>query len=338
LDNFFIRPSTGNDIPFIDGLYPFSRLKVLHWILTDPENSNRYRSFVAHAGNGEVIGHIGYVKGSYVFGHDECIGIHPIEWVVSAKHRRESIGRQLMDAVFDLGDFSLIIGGSTLGQMAFPRFGFEMKLECLEYEKIIEAVPYMRSIKGTLKNRTFAVYMLIKSFTNRIRSKSHDRDVWLRPYQGDLIDRRHIDTDIIKNEPNEKIIEHFCHCPSVEGHAFTAMKGEIPAGIVMCYLKQGVDRIVRGRIVHTSFLGNDPDLWTGVIEQTERFLISKGCAVISTFASHPSFRMALTRCGYVFNRYRRPVFFRDPRRLFVSLPNESWHLTYLEGDLGYRDL
>jgi hypothetical protein len=338
LDNVFIRPSTGNDIRFIDSLYPFSRLKVLQWILTDPENSNRYRSFVAHSGSGEVIGHIGYAKGSYVSGHNEFIGIHPIEWAVSAKYRRENIGRQLMNAVFGLGDFSLIIGGSTLGQMAFPRFGFEMKLECIEYEKIIKAVPYVGSIKGTLRNRIFASYLLMKSFTNRIRSKSPDRDVWLRPYQGERIDRRHIDTDIIKNEPNEKIIEHFCHCPSVEGHAFTAMKEEIPVGIVVCCLKQGVDRIVRGRIVHISFLGNDPDLWFGVIEQTERFLICKGCAVISSFASHPTFRMALTRCGYVFNRYRRPVFFRDPHRLFVSLPDESWHLTYLEGDIGYRDL
>jgi hypothetical protein len=338
LDDVFIRSTTGSDLQFIDGIYPLNRLKVLNWILTDPEDSNRYRSFVAHSRSGEVIGHIGYVKGSYVYGDNEFIGIHPIEWAVSAKHRRESIGKQLMDAVFGLGDFSLIIGGSTMGQLAFPRFGFEMKLECLDYEKIIKAGRYMRSIKGTLKNRIFAWYLLMKSFTNRIRSKSLDRDVWLKPYQGERIYRRHIDTDTIYSNPSEPAVDHFCHCPSAEGYAFTAVKGEIPIGVVMCYLKQDVDQIVRGRIVHISFLGNDPDLWSGMIEQTERFLIRKGCAVISTLASHPLFRNALTGCGYVFNRYRRPVFIRDPRRLFVSLPTESWHLTYLEGDLGYRGL
>jgi hypothetical protein len=340
LDNFSIRSTTGNDIQFIDGLYPYphKRLKVLNWMLMDPADSDRYRSFVAHSRSGEVIGHIGYVKGSYVYGDNEFIGIHPIEWAVSAKHRRESIGKQLMDAVFDLGDFSLIIGGSTQGQIAFPHFGYEMKVECLEYEKIIKAGPYMRSIKGNLKNRIFARYLLMKSFINRSRSKPPDRDVSLRPYQGERIYHCQINTDIIYSEPNESDIDHFCHCPSAEGYAFTAMQGDSPLGIVMCYLKQDVDRIVRGRIVHISFLGNDPDLWSGVIEQTLRFLIQKQCAVISTLAAHPLFRKALEQSGFVFNRYRRPVFIRDPRRLFVSQPTESWHLTYREGDLGYRGL
>jgi hypothetical protein len=87
-----------------------------------------------------------------------------------------------------------------------------------------------------------------------------------------------------------------------------------------------------GRIVHLPWLGEAG--WRAGLAPILERLAGGGCESASLLAADPGLIQAATALG---GRpfYERPVWFRAAAELEEPA---DWHLTYLEGDLAYRNV
>ncbi len=120
-------------------------------------------------------------------------------------------------------------------------------------------------------------------------------------------------------------------CPDVKSEVVVVYSGNKPVGYLVVYWNK-TERGVSGRIVHIPDMGKDLGSWISVVEHAETMLRRKGCRSITAMASHPMLSSALHKCGY-FRSGTRNVWLYDPSGTFS---NYEWHLTFLEGDAGYR--
>ena len=81
-------------------------------------------------------------------------------------------------------------------------------------------------------------------------------------------------------------------------------------------------------------MGDDISDWSNTLCLINRFFKNKGCCVVTAMASHPKYIKSLISAGYVLLR-RSPFWLRDRNGNF---DNAEWHLTFAEGDLGYRNI
>ncbi len=75
-----------------------------------------------------------------------------------------------------------------------------------------------------------------------------------------------------------------------------------------------------------------PSTWTEILRAAEQFLRSNGVTHINTLASFEPFRQALKENGYC-RVNRLPLWVCDKNKRLSG--TEAWHITAIEGDLGY---
>ena len=138
------------------------------------------------------------------------------------------------------------------------------------------------------------------------------------------------------NDMDEKDVNWLLACPLLKADAFLIKKDDKMVGFAILYINERPNDVKSGRIVHLSYIGSNEYLWCAVIAQLERFLKEKGCAIISTLALHPMFKKGLELSGYISTKHGRPVFIRDTKNVYKNILNDCLHLTFCEGDLGYR--
>ena len=318
----------------ISNLFSFRKsIEELEWLLSDPADSNSFRSFVAINDDNKVVGHIGYVVSKYACGKLQGTGVHPISWIVSPDCKK-GIGLKLMRRVLDIGDFALIIGGTKIAQGLYPFFGFKYKFKVRVFHKILDLSRYFRfSDDAFFKKITGASYFLA-NFLQKKKSIPCKDKIHLESYREEDLARQRFADGIFYNLQDEERIRWLLNCPLMECHAFTVKKNDNPIGIAISYINK---KTFKARLIHLSFLGHDLNLWRKVLSEIEKFLMKKGCSAISTLASHPIYIKGLKKSGYVSNlKSRRPIFVRDQKKILRGIPVKNWHLTFFEADTGYR--
>ena len=222
-----------------------------------------------------------------------------------------------------MGDFSYLIGGSKATMRIFPFLGFKLKFFVLEYVKPLESL-YTTQASETDKDTIF------------LEEYSKKEAVQIQSSQSTFV-----------NAEESSHIQWLLDCPLCDTYAFFIKKDRKQLGIAVCYTGKNKDDIFTGRIVHLSYLGDDLDLWQNTLFVIEQFFMDKGCLVATALASHPTYISALIDNGYsrrpnypvaAFNENGRPFFLRDPQNNLPDIPDESFHWTFLEGDMGYRNL
>ncbi len=332
-----LRDTTENDIEPVRMLYS-GKISgdELRWALLYPLRDRTSRSFVAIAED-KIIGHVGFAASEYGYGRSTFMGVHPIFWIVDPDYRGKGVGVQLMKKALGYGDFSFIIGGEPRTRTLYPRFNLNFRFHIKEYCKLLDPRRYMRTMSDSFSKKMLkTIFLAAGALKNRrpaicagdIKLDAYDREIGV---QG----RRH--GSIVHNTENRGCVNWLLDCPSIiEAHAFTIKCRDDPIGIVICYIDRK-NNVFTGRIVHISYLGDNADVWASVLNKVEDFFRKKGCAVISTLASHPDHVAALGSVGYVStNRKGRPFFLADTNNAFRSASDTDWHLTFAEGDMGYR--
>jgi hypothetical protein len=317
-----IRRTTRDDIAAIEELYFHTKNNVeLNWLLPDTLDQNTFRSFVAVSDN-RIVGHISYVMCKFKYNETEFSGVHPHAWIVSPEYRGSGAGSKLMHTVFDMGDFSYFIGGTKATQTVVPWMGFKLKFFVLEYVKSLESPCAADASSADKKPLSLEKY------------KQKDT-VWIPASKG-----------VFTNAQDSSHIGWVLDCPLCDTHAFSIKQDGKHPGLAVCYIGKSKDDILTGRIVHLSYLGDRLDPWQKALFEIEKFFMDKGCLVVAALASHPTFVNALIENGYtqrpkypasIFNGCGRPFFLRDPQKNLQDIPDESFHLTFLEGDMGYRN-
>jgi hypothetical protein len=318
-----IRRTTRDDIHDIVELYAHTKNSVeLSWLLPDPLEQNPFRSFVAVSEN-NVVGHIGYVVSKFRYNGLEFSGVHPQAWIVSPEYRKHGIGLKLMMKVLDMGDFGYLIGGSKATMRIFPSLGFTLKYYIHEYVKSLKPSPASPSSRTKKNMISLVAYNKKAPVKNRFLN------------------------DVFINTQERNHINWLLDCPLCNTYAFSISQNDEQRGIVICYIGKNGNDILTGRIVHLSYLGDEPDSWQSTIFEIEQFLMRKGCSVATALASHPTYINTLIDMGYsqrssypvaAFNENGRPFFLRDPQKNLPEISDESFHWTFLEGDMGYRNL
>ena len=318
-----IRRTTRDDIDAVVELYSHTKNNVeLGWLLPDPSDHNPFRSFVAVSDN-KIVGHIGYVISKFKYNGLEFSGVHPQAWIVSPEYRSHGTGLKLMTKVLDMGDFSYLIGGSKATMRIFPALGFKLKFYVLEYVKPLESFHISQS------------------------SETNKDIISLEEYNEKEAVQSRFSNSVFINAQGRSHIHWLLDCPLCDTYAFSIKQDDKQIGIAICYIGKNKDDILTGRIVHLSYLSGDLDPWKSTIYEIEQFLVDSGCSVIATLASHPTYISALIDNGYsqrsnypvpVFNENGRPFFLRDPKKKLLEIPDESFHWTFFEGDMSYRNL
>ena len=318
-----IRRTTKYDIGAIEELYSHTKNDTeLRWLLPDPLTPDPFRSFVAVLDN-KIVGHIGYVVSKFKYNKSEFKGVHPQAWIVSPEYRRHGIGLKLIHKVLELGDFSYLIGGSKATMRIFPFLGFNLKFFVLEYIKLLEPLYSTRT------------------------SEPDKNTISLEEYSQKEAVQIQSSKSVFVNAQEASHIQWLLDCPLCDTYAFSVKKDGKQLGIAVCYTGKNRDDILTGRIVHLSYLGDNIHLWQNTLFEIEQFFINKGCLIVTTLASHPIYLNVLIDNGYsqrpsypvpAFNENGRPFFLRDPQNNLQDISDESFHWTFFEGDMGYRNL
>ncbi len=270
----------------------------------------------------KIVGHIGYVISKFKYNESEFIGVHPQAWIVSPEYRRHGIGLNLIHKVLDRGDFSYLIGGSKATMRIFPSIGFTVKFFVLEYVKPLKS--------------TFAEQA---SFADK-------GTISLEEYDKEKASQIQFSDAAFMNAQESSHIQWLLDCPLCDTYAFSIKQDGRQLGVAVCYIGKNKDDILTGRIVHISYLGDDLNFWRNTLLEIEKFFRDKGCRVVAALASHPTYINALTDNGYsqrpdypvsAFNENGRPFFLRDPQNNLPDIPDDDFHWTFLEGDMGYRN-
>ncbi len=257
-------------------------------------------------------------------------------WLVSPRIRG-GIGLNLLLRAISVADFSIIVGGSPYAQNIYPRIKFTLKFHIPTYYKLIKPIAYFRSATSySLLKRIAKTLYLSPSIPSRKCSEELQRNIELRVHPLDSVEpypsTGHSISNIIDIHQLRWIMKH----PALKSYVCSIMYRGTSIGLSVCYINDHQPAAPTGRIVHISYLGDNEMIWHTALLKVEAFLRDYGCSVISTMSSHPIFAKALKDAGYISCSKGTPCYMRDVKNALPGIPNDDWHLTFVEGDSGFR--
>ena len=344
VSRLIIRKTIGSDLDGIRDLYGENhsdssaiRRHKNHpweWLLMDNDTNNSFRSFVA-VDNNKVIGHIGYVRSYYHFSGKRYVGVHPLAWMVEEKHRGLGLGLSLFSKTMKECDFNLTTAGTEIAQKFYRSLNFNIVTYGKRFTKVLKPKKYYKILSGSASLRFARTLIHSRGLLKKSRISSSKGSVETEVKATDIHKFEYeVDESVMTNIPEERYIDWILNCPVVNTYVFSLSSKGKPCGFAVCYTQKTDNDILVGRIVHISNLGSETKIWHQVIYHLEKFFRTKGCAIISTLATYPVFIQALNQSGYIF-RAESGIWIKGK---LPDIPKNSWHLTYLEGDLGYRGL
>ena len=324
----YVRPTTEVDLEGVARLWlPRKRdPQTFKWLLSG--GGEELRSYVAVAGD-KVVGHIAYVMSDYRYKGKTYKGVFTIEWKVDGGDGKQA-ALSLYSKVLKLGDFTFVIGGTDVVAQIYPHLKFKVPLHVSRFLKVTRPLQYFKALNNNfLKKIPKTVFYSRNLLLPKLPSRNGD--VELSAYEGN---QPNIANDsVVANELRNDHVQWLMNAPNLTTYPFTIRRNGKAIGMALCYI-QNTGGIITGRIVHVSSLGEEVDLWRQVVDKLDNFLVEKGCCVITSMASHPLFEKALRDNRHVFLR-KSPFWLRDTKKHFTDA---AWHLTYLEGDLAYRQI
>lgn len=322
-----IRDSRPDDLDGIVALFlPQKRsLDAMRWVLAAPDGA--MRSLVAEA-EGKIVGHLGYIENEYLYAGKTFRGVFSIEWIVDPKFGEASL--KLYGQVLKKGDFTYIIGGTEIVNQIYPLLKFHVPLEVKKFLKVTGPLGYGRALDCPLWKKIAKTAWYAR--TALIPAPAGDRGVSLTPYEPGAA-MPPVPPGLVVNAVSRDHLDWLLRTPACSAHPFTIRKNGKAVGMALCYLDTKFGTTC-GRIVHISHLGDNPGLWVGAVRALEDFLSSRGASIITTLASAHEMIEALEDRGHLVT-HSLPFWLRDRKKHFEAA---AWHLTYLEGDLAYRNL
>ena len=309
-------------------------MKYLQWIISDPYDTGQLNSIVA-LNNNKIIAHVGYIKSRYYLDGKELIGTHAILLCVLPKYRGE-IGKLIFQRVSSIGDISIIYEGTESAQRIYPKAGFY---------KLGNIFSYRTSLKlpqptGLFFNKKFPTYIRnLSSSILDVLMRCHktvkiDPLINLKPYNHEIKSSHQLlFHNVLSNYPDKEIIDWLIKCNFLDSHIFTVHKNKKMFGILFLYIKK-YKTYSMGRINHLPNIGDNINDWLSLLIEIEIIFRNLNCSTFSVYSTHPTLIKALNILGYRNVRTRAIWAFDNDD----YLKEKTYHLTYLEGDHGFRNL
>lgn len=310
----------------------------LRWMLTDPHAPGRYNSFVARA-DGTIVGHVGYVRARYRIGTGDSVrtvrGTHAIALCVNPAFRG-GIGRTLFEQASSIEHISFIYEGTESAIRMYPKSGFRRFGHVFPYRTSLHSPSVgelleNRDIRRFSRDAALSVWDRLSRRTSVHTDHTDLNDIAMVPYEPRALETVHSVDGTLSNHPDDATIQWFRRCPIAESHVFIVHYRKQIAGPLFLYVNRRA-RYATARIHHVPNLGPDTHAWLALLDRVEHRVRELGCRSITLYATHPALRQALERIGYR-NTVQRYVWLFDPD---CYIDSASVHLTYFEGDHGFR--
>lgn len=307
-------------------------IEYLHWVLENPEDPSRLNAIVALENN-RIIGVSGYVRARYSTGDLLITGVHAILLCVLPEYRG-GIGRELFYRVSTLSDVSLIYEGTQDAIRVYPKVGFQRVSE-VEFYRLRLLPPSAAEIKPVKKKIRYigrGIINLAQYYLSLLRiGYEVDHSLEFFPFTLALYPSYPPRNECISNFPSKETLDWLSRCPGLYSKNYLIKKGGICRGTLFVYIKDH-GGFKTGKIVHIPEMGKNPSSWTGVLSFAEAFLRRQGCRWINICVHHPTLKAVLKNKGYSkLNSCK--IWILDPKSYFSD---KTWHLTYIEGDHGFR--
>lgn len=297
-----VRPTREEDLPQISELTErvFGVRRdpgLLRWLLRNPHAPDQIDSWVAERG-GEILGHVAILKSGYLARGRRLTGAHAFLWMVEADSRGDA-GMSLGRTIIGYDDFLIVLGGSPATKAILSGRRFSQADEAREY-----------LFRGPAPGDD--------GFELSDGIGAADKAVPPPPA-------------VCVNEAASEHLDWLADCPELEAHRFELAAGGRSLGPVLVYVNRRTSP-AGGRLVHLPYLGDAPEAWTSALARIGREFERLRSPSWSLLATHPALVGACEAAGAELLG-QRPVWFRKRR----DVPGtETWHLTYLEGDLADR--
>jgi len=308
-------------------------LDYLSWLLQDPFDSNQLNSLVL-LDNGRLIGHVGYIKSHYQAEGNVLSGSHPFLLAILSEYRGLGLGKELLLQAASIGDISLIFEGTQDAIKVYPGVGYKKILNLRLYRKWLNW-PIPEQIKSqSLKMYGYNLITLLinMSFFKVPANKKTDRLPLV--FSDYSLENTEFFTGLdarISNIPKKETIEWFLQCPTLKALSLRVGEDKFDLGILMMYINDH-GKYKTGRILHLPNCGGNEQKWRLVLKEAEFYFHKEGCNQVSVCSSHPIYTKVLFGMGYL-PMSTRAIWLRDPDNLTLD---KEWHVTYLEGDNGFR--
>ncbi len=293
--------------------------EVLEWMYFSGAIKDRIpRAFVI-ADEHSVVGHIGLTLSELSDGDQSLSVVQTANWVVDPDHKLGLLSLRLMQEALSQGEAAIIIGGTEDTHRVIPKLGFKKRLDVERYIKVIKPAQYLamsRSGLGLARNAGKLMMFLANSPLSLFRGGA----ISASP-------RR-----VLRNALNADFLNWYEQCPQGIVHTLKLHdEGTTPLGQATVLIQSGKGNCY-ANLLNVDAETNAPSVWSDIVRAAERFLRDKGVTHINTLATFEPLRQALKEQGYC-RVNRLPLWVRDKDKRLNGV--EAWHLTAIEGDLGY---
>jgi hypothetical protein len=305
----------------------------LKWLFTDPDDESKLVGFVAYDENNRLVGVIGYVISKYCINNRIVSGVIPRSWMVSPAYRGV-LGFQLLLKVIKLADFAFTIEGSAIAQSSYKAVRLNHIFDAHVYFKVFNPLKFfLSSEKKSLKEliRGLYYFSLRSCFIGKRNLSLLENDNGITS-----LGSNHDDFSIIEDTNR---IKWLMQCPLLDSYSYVILDHGKQIGIALCYIRKVRENLLRARIVYISYFGKEKQRWIEIVKTLEKKIRDKGCCSISVLAANSAFTESLQKNGYkTSNRAKKSVYIRDDNKCLEGIQLNEWHLTYYEGDKGYRNI
>jgi hypothetical protein len=246
-------------------------------------------------------------------------------------------GIKLFKHVSQYGDILRAIGGSDDAKSVYPVFKLTRCGDLSYYYKLFRPLGYFKSIDGSLVKRAGNLILNLPGYFNPRRSET--RDLEIIPYNDSLLpENPPTIPGIVTRKLTPAYFNWILKCPLHDSWAFHInYQGKYIGEIIL--FRANINGIYRGRIVHISHLGYDPDPWIKVISWAERFMIEKNCVSLNAAGHTPVLKAVLRMMNYFRNTHHtKPVYIRQTEPVVSDSEIAGWHIQFTESDKSYRNI
>ena len=319
--------------------------EILEWMYFSPAIADPAPRALVIADQTSVVGHIGWTVSEFTDGEQRFSVVQTENWAVDPACRVGLLALRLMQQAMPDRESAIVIGGSEYTQRIVPKLGFQRRGDVDRYLKVLKPFQYLfTSRSGERLARNFGKLMVCMAHSLPRLEKVNGKGSPAAPragtngcHHGCHSNLRPGETwaarpGVLRNTVDDGFLNWYQRCPEGRVHVLNFYReGRTILGRAAMLIREG-----RGKryanLLNVDAPVDDPTAWGQILNSVESFLIGKGVTHINTLASFEPWRQALRAAGY--SRVSRfPFWVRDKGNRWAGA--SAWHLTLIEGDLGY---
>ncbi len=326
-------------------IYPNWR-EIIEWLYFSEAIKDRIPRALVIADEQMVVGHIGLTLSEFTNGDISLKVVQTANWLIDPDSKVGLLSLRIFLEAISLGKTAFVIGGSEDTHRVIPKIGFRKRLDVDRFIKVINPVRFLsmsRSSEVLARNvgklMLFAAnsamalsrfngesprlkYQMVESNSSIAADPPHSMAGVITPKA------RHV----LRNTLGADFLNWYKQYPLGDVHVLRFYDADTTLVGQAAVLIQSRKGNRYANLLNVDTFVNDPSAWSNILEATENFLREKGVSHINTLATYEPWRRALIEKGYC-RVNRLPLWVRDKDEILADV--EAWHITAIEGDLGY---